>query len=252
MTLKEKLSQQPTKQAPKKRNISGGFVVYEGPSKLDPSQNIVGILTMKTTNKKTGDMAQLWILHKDIKPTEASKEGKDSAVCGNCPLRHFNGGACYVVLFQAPASIFQAYKKGSYSSIDPREYKNLLEGRKIRFGAYGDPAALPMEILTSLKAVASNNTSYTHQWKTSPKLKGLSMASVDNIDEARQAVENGWRYFRVANEDSEILANEVICPNVTHGTSCADCGLCNGKQGDKDKRKSIVIPVHGNKKSKFK
>lgn len=235
--------------AAKKTN---GYIIYEGASKLDPTQNIVAILTLKTSNKKIGQMAQLWILHKDLKPTEASATGLDAAVCGDCPLRHHSGGACYVTLFQAPLAVFKAYKKGNYKHIDVSEYKSLLNGLKIRFGAYGDPAAIPALYLASLKTVAANNTSYSHQWRTAPELKTLSMASVDNINEAKEASAQGWRYFRVATEQSEILKNEVICPSVTHGTTCEACGLCNGKRGAKDTRKNIVVPVHGAKVKRFK
>lgn len=251
MNLKQAIKQQSKKtKAPKAPKVNG-YTIYEGASKLDPTQNIAAILTLKTANEKTGQMAQLWIIHQDVKPTTASKTGQDAAVCGDCPLRHHKGGACYVTLFHAPLKVFKSYKKRNYPQLDPTEYKTLLNGLKIRFGAYGDPAALPVQILAGLKAVAVNNTSYTHQWKKAPELKTLSMASVDNIKEAKQATKKGWRYFRVATEQSELLKNEIICPNVTSGTSCAACGLCNGKRGAEDKRKNIVIPVHGNRAKKF-
>ena len=232
----------------KKSKKANGYKLFEGKSRIDGSK-IVGILTLKTSNVKTGQMAQLWILNADVDPVKASKEGKDSSVCGGCKLRKSLGGACYVNLGQAPLAVYRAYKKGSYPTLESNEY-NALNGLKIRFGAYGDPYALPIEILTQLKAVASNNTSYTHQWKQgSEELKNVSMASVDNIDEQKEAVSKGWRTFRVATIESEILDNEIVCPNVTKGISCADCGLCSGASL---KAKNIVIPVHGNGKNKFK
>ena len=126
----------------------------------------------------------------------------------------------------------------------------VFEDMKVRFGAYGDPYAIPVDILVKIKAVVKNNTSYTHQWKTAEndKLKTMSMASADSKEEAIEAHSKGWRTFRVATEDSEIMSNEIVCPNVTKGINCADCGLCSGASLD---AKNIVIPVHGTLKKRF-
>jgi len=250
MNLQEAIKLQ-AKPAKAKSKVNG-FVLYEGPSSLDPSQNIVAIITNNSANPKTGNMSQLWILNKDINPLTASKEKKDNAVCGGCKLRQSLGGACYVTIFQAPNNIWKTYKKGKYPKVELKDYNKYFLNVKIRFGAYGDPAAIPLSVLTTLKALAANNTSYTHQWKekSSQGLKLLSMASVDNAKEAKQAVKLGWRYFRVSKADETLLKGEIICPNVTTGISCIDCGLCNGSK-ENDKRKSVVIPVHGVRASKF-
>ena len=242
-TLKDAIS---TKKAPTKK-APNGYKLFEGKSKIN-GERIIAILTLKTANKKTGQMAQLWILNADLNPVDASKQKKDFSICGNCKLRKSLDGACYVNLGQAPLSVYKAYKLNKYPTLSNNNY-NVLEGLKIRFGAYGDPFALPIEILSKLKAVATNNTSYTHQWrKGSETLKAVSMASVDNIREQKQAVANGWRTFRVAKLDSEILPNEIICPNVTKNISCDVCNLCSGANL---KAKNIVIPVHGNGAKKF-
>jgi len=245
MTLADVL---PVKKVTKKvKKKVTGYVLFEGQSNIDGS-NIVGILTLKTANIKTGQMAQLWILNADMNPVLASKAGLDSGVCGGCKLRQSLGGACYVNLGQAPNAVFKTFKKGNYPTLALNDY-SILNGLKIRFGAYGDPFALPIDILASLKAVAKNNTSYTHQWKKGDDvLKSVSMASVDNIAEQKEAVKNGWRTFRVATEDSEIMSNEIVCPNVTKGINCADCGLCSGASLN---AKNIVIPVHGTLKKRF-
>lgn len=62
----------------------------------------------------------------------------------------------------------------------------------------------------------------------------------------KHANEKGYRTFRVIDGvDSEIMKDEIICPNYTNGVTCVECGLCNGVKGLNDKRKNIVIPVHG-------
>lgn len=225
-----------------------GYTIFEGKSPIT-GDDIIAVITLKSTNIKTGNMASMWILHKDLSPIEASKEGKDESICGMCPHRHNLGGACYVTLFQAPLQVWKSYHKGNYPKVNDM---SIFEGMSVRFGAYGDPNVIPIDILVQLKSVVKNSTSYTHQWKTesdNESLKAVSMASVDNKAEATLAIENGWRYFRVTNDISDIdKATEIVCPNTTKGIQCIDCGLC---KGNTIKAKNIVIEVHGSKKKKF-
>ena len=226
---------------------TGGYILYEGPSRIN-GEPIVVIVTMKSSNIKTGNMASMWILHKDIKPTEAAKSGADEAVCGGCKLRRFKNGACYVNLGHAPLAVFKAYHGGKYKALEG-DY-SVFDGVSMRFGAYGDPYAMPMDILIQIKSRVRNNTSYTHQWRENDEtLKQLSMASTDNIQETLEAQAMGWRTFRVANEDSKIMANEIVCPNYTQGVQCINCKLCSGNATE---AKNIVIPVHGALKNRFK
>lgn len=244
MKIAELIKEQP------KRVVKGkkkGYVLFEGKSNLNGG-NIVGIITLNSNNIKTGAMYQLWIMNADISPIEALHSKKDDSVCGDCKLRQSMGGACYVNLGQAPLSIWKAYKRGSYSKLETSGY-DILSNSYIRFGAYGDPSALPIDILVSLKAVSINNTSYTHQWKKFNELKSFSMASVDSEAEAIEAVKLGFRYFRTVGLNDELLKNEIICPNITSGINCIDCGLCNG---NKIKAKNIVIPVHGSWAKRYK
>ena len=45
---------------------------------LNDSNNIVSIITFKSSNVKTGDMCQVWILRNDMDPVEAIKQNKDN------------------------------------------------------------------------------------------------------------------------------------------------------------------------------
>jgi len=221
-----------------------GYVIYQGKSEINGG-NIVAVITMNSKNIKTGDMASMWILNADIEPTKASQQGLDESVCGGCVHRHFNNGSCYVVLFQAPLQVYKAWKNGNYPMVTDL---SIFKDMNVRFGAYGDPYAIPVNILSTLKSYVKNNTSYTHQWQNgSNELKAISMASVDNIIEAKQAHDAGWRTFRVTNDLDTLLSNEIICPNTTHGIKCVDCKLCSGYS----KAKNIVIGVHGAKSKKF-
>jgi site-specific DNA-cytosine methylase len=225
-----------------------GFVLWEGKSLIDGG-NIAAILTLKSLNEKTGNMAQLWILTADLNPVVAVKEGKDESVCGKCHFRHHLGGACYVFVGQEPLTVWKAWKNGAYPKL-PIQYYTTLTGLPIRFGAYGDPAAIPLNILTELKKYASNNTGYTHQWKSNSAsdLKDSCMASVDNPEEYKEAHDMGWRTFRVMKPEEQLLPGEIMCPNLTAGVQCKDCQLCSGNAIE---AKNIAIPVHGSRKAKL-
>jgi hypothetical protein len=47
------------------------------------------------------------------------------------------------------------------------------------------------------------------KWKR--RLEKISMASVDNISEAKRAQSEGWRTFRVTNHLNDLMENEIIC-----------------------------------------
>ena len=129
----------------KREPSARGFILYRGPSMLDGA-NIVVIATMKTANPKTGDMVQTFILVDNMSPLEASKQGKDTANCGNCRLRWNLDGPCYVNLGQAPNSIYKALERGIYPVYDAELHSRFFVGRDLRMGAYGDPAAVPVEV----------------------------------------------------------------------------------------------------------
>lgn len=220
------------------RKITGALV-YEGPSMIDGAP-IVGIVTYQSANGKTGNMAQLWIIRQDMKPTEAIKTGCDSAVCGNCPLRGDGTGAgraCYVNAGQAPNQVFSSYSKGNYPAVLPN-----LAGRMIRLGAYGDPAALPKNIVKALADSSDGFTGYSHQSKRFPWIAKYCMVSVESKKEARAQHKKGNRTFRVCQGADDTLKNEIVCPAESRGAQCIACGLCNGKSGP---GKSIIIPAHG-------
>lgn len=223
-----------------------GYTVFEGKSPIN-GNDIVAIVTLNSKNIKTGNMASMWILDANTPPHKAVKNGEDESVCGNCKHRQFLGGACYVTTHQAPLAVYTAYTNGRYPKITDM---SIFKGMSVRFGAYGDPKVIPMDILKSIETYAKNHTSYTHQWKDNDStLKKLSMASVDNKSEAIEAQKLGWRTFRVTNDINDIESNEIVCPNTTKGITCLDCGLCKGNM---IKAKNIVIEVHGSKKKKFK
>lgn len=219
--------------------MSNGFILHE-----DTQRVVIATgFSTPSDNRKTGDMIQIWILVKSVDPVEAIKQGLDRLICGNCRHRgngDGSGRSCYVNAGQAPLGIWKAWKAGRYPTL---QFMDIFSGRKVRFGAYGDPTHLPLPLALAIAGVASGHTGYTHQWRK-PSLQGwktLLMASVDTTAELVIARSMGWSTFRVT-QDLDHHTAETLCASDRLGTPCADCLACAGARGG---IRAIHIPVHG-------
>lgn len=235
-----------------------GLTLYQGPSLIngEPIVCLLSGIRTPSSNKKTGSMLQTWILSTEQVPHEAAKSGADRAVCGDCPHRPANLGSCYVTLFHGPRQVYRSWEQGKYPDWEPI-HDRLLKGQAIRFGAYGDPAAVPLYVWERLKRVARTHTGYTHQAHdpAAQGLKPFAMASADSEKHALALQADGWRTFRVKRPEDPVLDNETVCPasdefEAARGfrTSCDRCGLCAGAS---KQAKSIVINAHGHAKGNF-
>lgn len=228
-----------------------GAVVWEGPSAFDGAP-IVVIVTWHSTNKKTGDMAQTWILRGDVLPTDAIASGEDASICGECPHRrrvHADGSVrrtCYVNVGQAPQTVWRTYQAGGYPVMLPIEAASVLAGRGVRLGAYGDPGMVPLAVWEALTAKASMWTGYSHQWRSlSADWARFLMASADTVADRRDARRAGWRAFYVAPKDTTRADGAVMCLSDARGTSCLDCGACAGQRREGSVAVDIFIAAHG-------
>lgn len=218
--------------------MSNGYVIHE-----DSLRIIIATgFSTPSDNRKTGDMVQIWILVKSVDPVEAIRTGLDRLICGNCVHRGINGSgrSCYVNVGQAPLGIWRAWKAGKYPTL---QFMDIFSGRRVRFGAYGDPTWIPLPLALAIAGVASGHTGYTHQWRK-PSLQGwkqILMASVDSVAELVIARSMGWSTFRVT-PDLDHHTVESLCASDRSGTPCADCLACAGVRGG---LRSIHIPVHG-------
>jgi hypothetical protein len=241
-----------------------GYVIYHGPSLLD-GETIVAIATglhSGSTNRKTGAMVQTYILRADRPPTEAVRDGTDASICGACPHRGDGSGkgrTCYVNVGQGPRAVWDAWQRGKYGRAggfgldgdhDPDiSLSSLGEGRVVRLGTYGDPAAVPAMVWRLLTGKAEAWTGYTHQWREARfgELRGYMMASCDSGADFQAAVDAGWRTFRVALPNQEArLRGEAICPASAEAgkkLTCEQCRACGGTA--RGRRGSIVIQAHG-------
>lgn len=250
-------------------------IFYRGPSQLDGAP-ILGIITGLSTpsrNAKTGDMLQTYILREDVPPPEAVRLGLDRSICGDCALRGDGNGlgrACYVQTKWAPLGIWKAVRPQVASPravlvLDTPAIRAATAGRVIRLGTYGDPVAIPLYVWEWLLTGTAGWTGYTHQWRKAAAngFERICMASVDTLREQREAVDNGWRTFRVRQSivstlrraPSEPLAHsEIVCPASAEWAAsgrkkitCQQCQLCRGASRP---ARSIVIVAHGNKSTK--
>ena len=234
---------------------TNGYILYKGPSKLDGAP-IVVIATgfaKQSDNTKTGDMIQTWILRDDIKPHVAQKTGEDASVCGQCPMRplilarakkngeRLNDKPCYVKTFQAPRSVQDAYQRGVYSKLV--DY-SVFDGRVLRVGSYGDPAAVPSKVWARALKNSKSNTGYTHQWERFNAARSFVMASVESPELRDKAKAKGFRTFRTKHESDPLLPGEIAGPaskEAGQKTQCAACRLCGGASV---KGKDIAINIH--------
>lgn len=253
-------------------------LVWRGPSRLTGSPIVLLLSGLRepSGNRKTGHMLQAWIVAARVDPAAAVRSGTDRAVCGDCLHRHHlqakpvalvaaagrlarcgPGGAaqaaqagedvgrCYVEPWQAPASVWRAWRAGRTGT----GLRDVPHDVPLRIGAYGDPAAVPARVWRELlQHCRAGHTGYTHQWHRRALTGGAwwrehIMASVDSVPQAKLAVAMGWRYFRTA-PTADPAAGELHCPAVSRGAQCARCKLCSGAAGPAARAPSIVIAAH--------
>jgi hypothetical protein len=210
-----------------------GLVIYDGPSLYD-GESIIAIATglgnARRKNPKTGPVVSTWIMRKDMPPHEAAQEGLDASVCGTCKHRYF--GSCYVNLGQGPYQVWQTWKAGGYHKATPSRLE-LLRDQMIRFGAYGDPAYIPLSIWDSVCSVAAGWFGYTHAWRQRQfqGLKRYCMASADTWAEAQDAISRDWRPFYVRSLGDPMPEKFFSCPASEEAgkrMTCQECGVCKG------------------------
>lgn len=221
-----------------------GFIIDRGLSQID-GQPYVAILTLSSSNRKTGDMAQVWILCEDVNPVEAVQTGKDVTICGNCPHRKQPNGtrSCYVNVGQGPNSVYKAYKRGAYvSTWTYHQLAQILSGKRIRWGAYGDPSVIDPGIVITLNKYASGHTGYTHQWRNefASTFKGIFQASCDGFQDYLDATAHGWKTFTVVHKNAAIdYAKQCPATVADSQAQCVTCKLCDGG------RTNVYVHAHG-------
>jgi hypothetical protein len=234
-----------------------GLIIYNGPSLLDGSP-IAVIALHHTTNTKTADTVQTYIIRRDADPITANRTGLDFGICGTCPQKgtpndndsgYADDRGCYVALIHGPLAVYKALRRHQYPDYSnaPDLIRAAGAGREVRIGTYGDGAAVPRHVWDNLLADCTGHTAYSHQALTlgSSFDAALYMRSVQDLPEAMDAWKDGARTFRVIARTDELTPAEILCPaskEMNYKTTCARCGLCAGNTLN---AKSIAIVAHG-------
>jgi hypothetical protein len=127
-----------------------------------------------------------------------------------------------------------------------REFKNVQEipsihllekkiveisnDKYIRFGTYGEPTLLPLDLVSNMVKASKSHTGYTHQWAKKTDYSAYFMASTHTENQASQAQKLGFRSFIASNKT---LTNAVVCPASNEAgfkSTCEKCGLCSGQR----------------------
>ena len=225
--------------------LKNSYIVWEGASLIDGSP-IVLILTgfvNHTLNRKTGRLLQSWIIQQNLVPTDAAKKGLEKGICGDCPLKLSQTGACFVNLLPVN-NIYRTYFAGNYPKLSANEIEILKRYRfPIRIGSYGDPTAVPFDVWEPIISASGRYTGYTHQFhKCDSRWKQYLMASVQSESEACIAQSQGWRTFRIIAPDTPLSENEILCSHTQDDRiQCETCLLCDGASS----KPNIADRVHG-------
>jgi hypothetical protein len=233
------------------------MVIYQGASQID-GQPIVAILTglqSKSSNSKTGAMPQVWIFRSDMHPQDALRTGEDISICGKCPHRPKVLGAdalkkssrtCYVNVMSFNG-IYKKYAQGGYEVANLSELAERLSGLRVRLGAYGDPAAVPISVWDEL-CKNCKSTGYTHQWRDcDERYSEYCMASCDNPIEVIQSTAKGYRTFfvqtgeRVNKVESIKLAHCPASKEMGRVTTCENCMACSGTRSGLHSNVTIML-----------
>ena len=229
-----------------------GFVFYDGPSLIDGAP-IIGIAVLESSNVKTGNMVQTYILRADMAPLVAIASGDDASICGDCAHRGDKqtkrARTCYVDVAKSVQSVFAAWIRGAYPQVAPSDGARIVANRVVRIGSYGDPAAIPARHWRVLIRRAAGHTGYTHQWRQwfARGLRSIVMASADSAQDRDMARAMGWRTFRVRTADEPLAAREIVCPASPEGgdrRQCITCQACDGAPRGAAQA-SVAIIVHG-------
>ena len=227
-----------------------GFELWRGLSPLN-QQPIVAIATLNSSNRKTGDMIQVWILCQHGYPVDNARDGSDYAICGDCKHRLNSIGVrtCYVNPGRGPQAVYKSWLKGNYPKLDlfnNTAQQKLFNQRSVRWGSYGDPALLPFGLINRINSWSHTSTGYTHQWKHdwAQPLRHQMMASCDSIEDHFTATSLGWKTYNVLPANALDFEHAKQCPNtvVNSEAQCITCSLCDGDHAN------IWVAAHGNSK----
>lgn len=179
----------------------------------------------------------------------------DGPVCGDCPFAVSNGArvsSCYTHKYMQYSgflaslrSIARKYK--SFDDIPELDETmrsiivGMCAGRYVRFGSYGEPTLIPIDLVSRICNVASSWTGYTHQWMRRPEYASYLMASTHGAVDSVIAETSGWRCFASTHERMETMTHCPASKESGFVSNCSKCGLCSGTKGKGNNSVNIIL-----------
>jgi hypothetical protein len=178
----------------------------------------------------------------------------DGAVCMDCPFAVSNGAklsACYthkVMQYSGFLSMLRSIdlewdQIPTLSETQTVQIVKMCQDKYVRFGTYGEPSLLPIELVKDMTKVAMSWTGYTHQWKkVNHEYARYFMASTHSVEEEEIATFIGYRSFVAS---PIVIPQFISCPaskEMGFKSNCSKCGLCSGTMGKG--KKSVIILEH--------
>lgn len=257
-----------------------GVLLWHGPSQIN-GEPVFATIQFGSANRKTGSMRQTYILSAERSPLAALQNRLEESICGTCPHRPQADGSrsCYVDQ-RSLATVWQSVtgsgirtgiategryltlqEVASLCGVDTKRALELLGmGERVRLGTYGDPAAIPAALWSTLTSQAETWTGYTHQWQNEAvsseqrqALKPLVRASVDDAQGYQASTSTGWVPFVVTPDVETGRALRALgpmpvalCPASEEAGQKVTCAACPiGCKGDQGKPLAVFIPAHG-------
>jgi hypothetical protein len=165
--------------------------------------------------------------------------------CLDCPFRPYL--QCYTHKYGEYMGMLSMLR--SIKDIKPidqirDQILSWCQDRYIRFGQYGEPTLVPVDLVGDMVSVSKSHTGYTHQWKKRPEFSPYFMASTHSLAESLRAELMGFRSFVAVSVKIE-NKGFVQCPAAKETgkkSNCEKCGLCSGTKGKG--KKSVQIIQH--------
>lgn len=221
----------------------------------------------KTTNGKiaspqevvvqtyTYDLRQYALANCGRKITMQEFFALDSKNCLDCPLSSNSGnGKCYThkvrqytgflsqlrSLSKNPTSISH---EGLTQDLRKQIFR-MCNGVYVRFGTYGEPSLLPVDLVRSMAVASKTWTGYTHQahqeW-AQPYALYFQASAHSDVQAKMLKTSSGWRSFIVLPKNA--TSDAVQCPasaEAGYKSICSKCGLCSGITGKGSKNIKIL------------
>lgn len=211
----------------------------------------------RSRNIKTGDVPTAWVGLSKADCLES---------CRGCPMapREAGGdGSCYSHSGSpaiAAASIRKTAARGVRRDLTSALREASRAARMVRYTAIGDGGRVAPgvadRIVATVKAAGLAFVGYTHHWReaqVSADWRGRLMASVGSLEEADEALSQGWRAAAVVPADHPARsatpqgARVVVCPAQLaeergRAVTCNDCRLCDASRSGP----VIAFREHGN------